>query len=234
MNILLKHGRPHNNAACSYFKSPPGQSGHSWRISCEPGGNKMEHKTKYKMIRNLTWPQAASGTWNTSSTAWRRSPSTRAWASPRLGSLLINNLLRESETLVLELGFWWTCASIRRPGDFCSPSEPSVIIDEHREIGWRINLDAIHQAFLKTISVFPDSDGAQYEVQSNNNLKLAAALRSCYRVLRSSLEGLTVITFLWLITTWSKSSSPRLSSNILQAPAIGYTVKSQSSFLNVF
>ena len=104
----------------------------------------------------------------------------------------------------------------------------------HREIGWRINLDAIPQAFLKTISVFPDSDGAQYEVQSNNNLKLAAALRSCYRVLRSSLEGLTAITFLWQITTWSKSSSPRLSSNILQAPAIGYTVKSQSSFLNVF
>ena len=39
------------------------------------------------------------------------------------------------------------------------------MINEHREIGWRINLDAIHQAFLKTISVFPDSDGAQYEVQ---------------------------------------------------------------------
>jgi len=34
---------------------------------------------------------------------------------------------------------------------------------ETREIGWRINLDAIHRAFLETISVFPDSQGAVYE-----------------------------------------------------------------------
>ena len=33
-----------------------------------------------------------------------------------------------------------------------------------REIGWRINLDAIHRAFLETISVFPDPKGAVYEV----------------------------------------------------------------------
>lgn len=34
---------------------------------------------------------------------------------------------------------------------------------ETREIGWRINLDAIHRAFLETISVFPDPQEAVYE-----------------------------------------------------------------------
>ena len=45
-----------------------------------------------------------------------------------------------------------------------SKGSKTTMFDLFREIGWRINLDAIHRAFLETISVFPDPQGAVYEV----------------------------------------------------------------------
>ena len=36
-----------------------------------------------------------------------------------------------------------------------------------REIGWRINLDAIHSAFKEEIAVFPDMAGSVCEVRAD-------------------------------------------------------------------